>query len=181
MPTKGKSTKQIMKTEMHKFKHGNLHSGSKHGKKVKSRKQAIAIGLSEAREAGHHVPPHHEHGSISEGARRTGGERDFMADMERHSSIEKHGHDMTRSGIIEKHGMLPFPDGSRFTDEGQQTPYGTHPAAIPHIPPNHAAKHGPAPAPLPAHRSSGYGHAAHQRHGHMRMSGHKGAHQIGKR
>lgn len=36
---------------MHKFKHGSLHSGSKHGPKVKSRKQAIAIMLSEKREA----------------------------------------------------------------------------------------------------------------------------------
>jgi len=34
---------------MSKFKHGKLHSGSKHGKKVKSRKQAIAIMLSEKR------------------------------------------------------------------------------------------------------------------------------------
>lgn len=34
--------------EMHKFKKGELHSGSKHGKKVKKRKQAIAIALSEA-------------------------------------------------------------------------------------------------------------------------------------
>jgi hypothetical protein len=34
---------------MHEFKHGKLHSGSKRGPKVKSRKQAIAIGLSEAR------------------------------------------------------------------------------------------------------------------------------------
>jgi hypothetical protein len=34
---------------MHEFKHGTLHSGSKHGPKVKSRKQAIAIGMSEAR------------------------------------------------------------------------------------------------------------------------------------
>jgi hypothetical protein len=32
---------------MHKFKGGKLHSGSKKGPKVKSRKQAIAIMLSE--------------------------------------------------------------------------------------------------------------------------------------
>lgn len=32
---------------MHKFKKGDLHSGSKTGKKVKDRKQAIAIMLSE--------------------------------------------------------------------------------------------------------------------------------------
>jgi hypothetical protein len=36
---------------MHKFKHGGLHSGSKHGPKVKSRDQAIAIMMSEKREA----------------------------------------------------------------------------------------------------------------------------------
>ena len=51
MPVAGKSKKEIMEMEMHKFKHGKLHSGSKHGQKVKSRKQAIAIGLSEARAA----------------------------------------------------------------------------------------------------------------------------------
>lgn len=36
---------------MHKFKHGQLHSGSKKGPQVKSRKQAIAIMLSEKRAA----------------------------------------------------------------------------------------------------------------------------------
>jgi Family of unknown function (DUF6496) len=39
---------------MHERKHGTLRSGS--GKKVNSRKQAIAIGLSEARRAGAKVP-----------------------------------------------------------------------------------------------------------------------------
>lgn len=34
---------------MHEFKHGSLHSGSKSGPKVKNRKQAVAIALSEAR------------------------------------------------------------------------------------------------------------------------------------
>jgi hypothetical protein len=40
---------------MHERKHGTLKSG-KSGKKVTSKKQAIAIGLSEAREAGGKVP-----------------------------------------------------------------------------------------------------------------------------
>lgn len=39
---------------MHEMKQGTLRSGS--GKKVKSRKQAIAIGLSEARKEGAKVP-----------------------------------------------------------------------------------------------------------------------------
>lgn len=40
---------------MHEFKHGELRRGR--GGKVKSRKQAIAIGLSEARRSGAKVPP----------------------------------------------------------------------------------------------------------------------------
>jgi hypothetical protein len=42
---------------MHEFKHGQLKSGkSGKGGKVKSRKQAVAIGLSEARQAGARIP-----------------------------------------------------------------------------------------------------------------------------
>ena len=41
---------KIEKT-MREFKQGGLHSGSKKGPKVKSRKQAIAIALSQARKA----------------------------------------------------------------------------------------------------------------------------------
>lgn len=40
-----------VKDTMHEFKRGQLHSGSKSGPVVKSRAQAIAIGLSEARKA----------------------------------------------------------------------------------------------------------------------------------
>jgi hypothetical protein len=36
---------------MREFKHGKLHSGSKHGPKVRSRKQAIAIAMSQERRA----------------------------------------------------------------------------------------------------------------------------------
>ena len=41
---------------MHEFKHRELHSGSKKGPKVKSRKQAVAIAISEARKAGANIP-----------------------------------------------------------------------------------------------------------------------------
>jgi len=40
---------------MHERKHGTLRSG-RSGRKVKSRKQAIAIGLSQARRSGAKVP-----------------------------------------------------------------------------------------------------------------------------
>jgi uncharacterized membrane protein len=41
---------------MREYKEGKLHSGSKKGPKVKNPKQAIAIGLSEARKAGARIP-----------------------------------------------------------------------------------------------------------------------------
>jgi hypothetical protein len=51
----GKKAGQKVKRAMHERKRGTLKSG-RSGKKVKSRKQAIAIGLSEARRAGGKVP-----------------------------------------------------------------------------------------------------------------------------
>ena len=51
----GKKAQDKVERAMHERKHGTLKSG-KSGKKVKSRKQAIAIGLSEARRAGGKVP-----------------------------------------------------------------------------------------------------------------------------
>ena len=41
-----------VKGTMHEFKEGTLHSGSKTGPIVKSRKQAIAIALSEKKKSG---------------------------------------------------------------------------------------------------------------------------------
>jgi hypothetical protein len=49
--TKGK--KKVHKV-MSEYKHGGLKSGS--GKKVKSRKQAVAIALNEARSSGAKIP-----------------------------------------------------------------------------------------------------------------------------
>jgi hypothetical protein len=51
----GRKASQKVKRAMHERKRGSLRSG-RSGKKVKSRKQAIAIGLSEARRAGGKVP-----------------------------------------------------------------------------------------------------------------------------
>ena len=51
----GKKAQSKVKRAMHERKRGTLRSGSS-GAKVTSRKQAIAIGLSEARRAGGKVP-----------------------------------------------------------------------------------------------------------------------------
>ena len=50
-----KAQRKVAKV-MHEYKAGKLKMG-RSGKKVKSRKQAIAIGISEARERGMKVPP----------------------------------------------------------------------------------------------------------------------------
>jgi hypothetical protein len=50
----GKKASEKVERAMHERKRGKPKSGS--GKKVKSRKQAIAIGLSQARKAGAKVP-----------------------------------------------------------------------------------------------------------------------------
>ena len=51
----GKSASKRVKSAMHRRKKGTLKSG-RSGRKVTSKKQAIAIGLSEAREKGAKVP-----------------------------------------------------------------------------------------------------------------------------
>ena len=51
----GKKAQQKVKRAMHEMKRGTLRSG-RSGKRVESREQAIAIGLSQARRAGGKVP-----------------------------------------------------------------------------------------------------------------------------
>jgi mevalonate pyrophosphate decarboxylase len=55
MAAKRKTENRKVKRAMHKMKRGELRSGHS-GKVVRSRKQAIAIGLSEARKSGARIP-----------------------------------------------------------------------------------------------------------------------------
>ena len=57
----GKKAAQKVERAMRERKRGTLRSG-RSGKKVTSRKQAIAIGLAEARRAGSKVPPKRQGG-----------------------------------------------------------------------------------------------------------------------
>ena len=65
----GKKAQSKVKRAMHERKAGTLRSGSS-GKKVTSRKQAIAIGLSEARREGGKVPSRSRSSSSSSSRRR---------------------------------------------------------------------------------------------------------------
>lgn len=55
----GKKSQQKVKKAMHEMKEGKLKSG-RSGKKVTNPKQAVAIGLSEARKSGAKVPKKRE-------------------------------------------------------------------------------------------------------------------------
>jgi hypothetical protein len=55
MSTYGPKAQEKVEKTMHEFKEGAFKSSS--GDKVTSRKQAVAIGLSKAREKGAKVPP----------------------------------------------------------------------------------------------------------------------------
>lgn len=56
MPKYGEKAKETVKEAMHKLKLGTLKSGGSK-KTVKNSRQAVAIGLSEARKKGAKVPP----------------------------------------------------------------------------------------------------------------------------
>ena len=66
----GKKAQDKVEKTMRERKRGTLKSGS--GKKVTSRKQAIAIGLSEARNAGAKVPKKKSAGSRKKGGTKKG-------------------------------------------------------------------------------------------------------------
>ena len=72
----GKASQGKVEKTMHEYKRGKLKSG-RSGKKVKSRKQAIAIGLSQARRRGAKVPPKKKGTTkrSSKGSRKTGTKR----------------------------------------------------------------------------------------------------------
>ena len=70
----GKKASSKVKRAMHERKRGTLKSG-RSGKKVKSRKQAIAIGLSEARESGAKVPRKRSSARKKSGAKKSSTKR----------------------------------------------------------------------------------------------------------
>ena len=69
-----KGAQKKVKRAMHEKKRGQLKSG-RSGKKVTSRKQAIAIGLSEARKSGAKVPKKKSAASRSGGRKKSPGRK----------------------------------------------------------------------------------------------------------
>lgn len=132
---------------MHEFKEGDLHSGSKQGPKVKNRKQAVAIALSQAGESKYDRDAHFK------------GNPGFPSDPEAKSPPETHAAHESR----EKEVMGAGYQEHEKAENKSYKPGGTA-FKMPHAPGAH-----------------GFGHTGGQKQGHLRMSGHSGAHRIGKK
>ena len=84
----GKKASEKVEKAMHERKQGTLKSG-RSGKKVTSKKQAIAIGLSEAREAGAKVPPRKGSKKGSKKSSKKGGKKRSTKKSSRKRSSKK--------------------------------------------------------------------------------------------
>jgi hypothetical protein len=84
----GRKAAEKVEKALHERKRGTLKSG-KSGKTVKSRKQAIAIGLSEARRAGGKVPPPPKQRRTKKGAAAKTRTTNRKPGAKRHSSATK--------------------------------------------------------------------------------------------
>lgn len=155
MPIKTPHTKKerqaVVGQEMHEFKKGTLHSGSKNGPKVTNRKQAIAIGLSES-------------GMSNKGAkqphpRTNPGDYNDSAHDRSYSAAEKDDAKSTGSVGGKRESVEIGPDIRRGREAGS-----------PHTFDRPSAR-----------GSHGYGHGVDQMRGALRLSGDRGAHRIGKR
>ena len=84
----GKKAQDKVEKAMHERKSGTLKSG-KSGKKVTSKKQAIAIGLSEAREAGAKVPKKGSKKSSKKGSKKSSKKSSKKRSSKKSSSKKK--------------------------------------------------------------------------------------------
>jgi len=84
----GKKAQDKVEKAMHERKHGTLKSGSS-GKKVKSRKQAIAIGLSEARREGGKVPSRKKSSSKKSSSKKSSSKKSSKKSSSKKSSSKK--------------------------------------------------------------------------------------------
>lgn len=147
MPIKGQSPKEVVHTEMSKFKKGTLHSGSKKGPKVTDRKQAVAIALSESGQA------------------------------KPKGAVDRSSHYPGNPG---------FPSSSEAGGSPPSATYATHESREREVMGAGYKQHEAASRPNTPHtfpRATGGDcfSCGQVKDGHLRNSGHKGAHRIGKR
>jgi hypothetical protein len=152
-PTKTKAQKaKVVKTEMHKFGEGKLHSGSKKGPVVTNPKQAIAISLSESGQSKNKAPP------VGKG--------------ESKGAVDRSAHHKGNPGF----GKVPEGHKPKQTFSQEQAEhFGPQAAGNPPSTPVMPSRVGSGPVA----GSHGFGHSVAQCKGGLRMSGCSTAHRIG--
>lgn len=183
-PTTKAQKQQVVHTEMHKFKEGQLHSGSEHGPKVTNRKQAIAIAMHES---GQHKP---QKGSAMKHSRKSHGGPNYLAghakDHGRKVGFAEHheaapsdqaGHkDQPRGNRGTGIGPMHVGAGVRGTGEG----VGRSGEPVPHMREGHGHHDGNSVIAHPQHhpghpnKSGTPGHPHHLAHGGDHGPGHMG-------
>lgn len=191
-PTNTKKQKQaVVHTEMHKFKHGDLHSGSKSGPVVKSRKQAIAIALSESGQSHKKAKP--QSVPPAKGPSPAFGKGESIQNYDRSSHFKGNPGfpAMKEEKIFKKSGSCDGYQKSEHMDYAK----GTKGSMANEKLYDKSTKHGYQPAHYQSGAFSKGGHVVGSNHsasnahafsatnksGALRVSGSKGAHQIGKR
>ena len=120
-----KATEKIAST-LHEFKRGKLRSGS--GRKVTSRQQALAIGLSQARRAGYKMPSQQGHAAMRPDTRV----RVYLSNMQPGTKVDARGLARALGGMdpleadyalerAQKEGLASTSDGKWFGPASQQT------------------------------------------------------------
>jgi hypothetical protein len=152
-PTRTKAQKQrVVHQEMHEFKEGKLHSGSKHGPVVKNRRQAIAIAMSES---GQSKP----HGKQPHPKTNPGGYDN--------SAHRPEGGYLRKGEEFRPGAEQVAEDAAVRAEENLRMNLGMQPASQFEF--HHTS----------LSRSHTFGHGHQQRHGSLRLSGDKRAHRIG--
>ncbi len=221
-PTRTKAQKQnVVHQEMHEFKHGTLHSGSKQGPVVKNPKQAIAIAMSESGQAkgkkggkdtkfhnvrhspggpanndgytpasphvagaGHAKQPKGHGGKLGYAEGRHTPNQSYGAEQREHAGPTKQGSEMGKSKEVAYVGSGKR--GSGLISEGgaehDSQPHGKSIGAGGDADAKVLRNFGGG-EPFIFRAPAGHGDCFRgtQKSGQLRVSGHSGAHQIGKR
>ena len=154
-----KQKRAVVKTEMSKFKSGDLHSGSKTGPVVKNPRQAVAIALSESDQS----KPHVKQNTQARAARNPG---DY--DNSAHKGLVEGGY--LRKGEEFRPGAEEVAkEATARMEENLAENLGMQPAS------EYRFQH------QSLQRAHTFGHSVGNRDGSLRLSGNPRAHQIGKR
>ena len=156
-----------VKTVMHEFKEGDLHSGSKQGPKVKNPKQAVAIAMSESGQSNKKKYDRSAHFKGNPGF-PSDPKAKSPPDSEYEGKTYKDDADHGPSATYAKHEEREkevMGAGYEMHEKAERQGWGNGSHSFPQV---RASAHG-------------FGHGGGQRQGHLRTSGHSGAHQIGKR